>query len=455
MNLLAAHLNDAGVSFLDSETILYREPGFALLDDEQLTTGNKAFTQARIKPRRIQNKFWSSLDTSSLADKRFHHLSAADLVSRQLEQAWARVGKQGDQLVLAVPAYMSSENLGLLLGIAAELNVPIIAMVDAAVAATRRHYKNAVPVHIDLSLHSVLLTRISQAGQVQVDRSVVVEDCGILALNETWLRVIAEAFVQQSRFDPLHTAETEQVLQDNLSKWLTAASAGGKVAMKVEYRGICHEAELDALEFIAAAAPIYHQIVSNLRALFRADEVPALQLTDRAARLPGFADILGARVGGEIFMLESGATARGLLARCQSMSNKGTAVSLVRQLPWDQSSTEIAVEESIRNDDQPTHLLFENFAHTIDAEPLTLGSQSTNGERCIDFEQDMPGVSRRHCSLQMENGQCIVRDFSRYGTFLNGHRIDGSAVLQVGDLIRLGTPGYEFRLIAAESTRGS
>ncbi len=67
----------------------------------------------------------------------------------------------------------------------------------------------------------------------------------------------------------------------------------------------------------------------------------------------------------------------------------------------------------------------------------------------------MPGVSRRHCSLQFENGQCVVRDFSRYGTFLNGHRIDGSAVLQVGDRLRLGTPGFELRLITTEADGGA
>ena len=67
----------------------------------------------------------------------------------------------------------------------------------------------------------------------------------------------------------------------------------------------------------------------------------------------------------------------------------------------------------------------------------------------------MPGVSRQHCTLQLENGQCIVRDHSRYGTFLNGHRIDGSAVLQVGDLVRLGTPGYELRLITTETEDGA
>ena len=59
----------------------------------------------------------------------------------------------------------------------------------------------------------------------------------------------------------------------------------------------------------------------------------------------------------------------------------------------------------------------------------------------------MAGVSRRHCVLRRENGQYIVEDLSRYGTWLNGSRIDRSAVLQAGDSLRVGTPGQEFRLI--------
>jgi pSer/pThr/pTyr-binding forkhead associated (FHA) protein len=64
-------------------------------------------------------------------------------------------------------------------------------------------------------------------------------------------------------------------------------------------------------------------------------------------------------------------------------------------------------------------------------------------------------VSRRHCVFSADNGQYVVTDHSRYGTFLNGHRIDGSAVLQTGDLIRIGTPGFELRLIAVESADGT
>ena len=455
MSLIAVHLNDAGISVVDGERILYREPGFALLGDAGVQTGNAAFASARVQPRRIQNQFWSNLQTSPLDDRRFQHLSNADLASSQLEQIWAAVAGRGDRLIVAVPAYMSNNNLALFLGIAAELKVPVTALVDAAVAATRRHYRNAVPVHVDLGLHAALLTRVSQAGQAHAERSEVIADSGMLALYDAWIRAIAEAFVQQSRFDPLHTAETEQVLQNELAGWTAAASAATAVTMEIAYRGVVHRAEVDSLALVAAAAPVYQRIVSNLRALYRADETPAIQLSDRAARMPGLSDMLVARVGGEVFLLEPGATARGLLARCREMQRAEGGVTLVRALPWDQAAIDVGQREQAGRGGHPTHVLLENTAYAIDSRPLSLGSQPDDSGRWIDLQGSMPGISRRHCSLQQENGQCVVRDFSRYGTFLNGHAIDGSAVLQVGDLVRIGTPGFELRLITTETSRGS
>lgn len=449
MTVHAAHLNDASILVTSDARITYREPGFALLEDEGLTTGLEAYGNASLKPRRINNRYWSGLSTEPLADRRFQHLSAADLVSRQLEQMWRRVAQKGDRLAVAVPAYMSNEQLGLLLGIAMELDIPVVAMVDAAVAATRRHYVNAVPVHVDLSLHCAALTRLGQEGRVQVERAGVAEDCGMLNLYENWLKIIAEAFVQQSRFDPLHTAETEQALQNSILRWLSVAARAESVPMEVEYRGITHRAELESLQFVAAAGPVYQTIVSNLRALYRAGELPALQLSDRAAAMPGLADTLKARVGGEVFLLERGATARGLAQRCREHGSSGP-LTLARHLSWDQSPVEVHVDDTRGSGGQPTHLLFGNHAHLLGDDPLVLGSQPAEGERWLDLQQEMPGVSRRHCVVSKDNGQCVVTDYSRYGTFLNGHRIDGSAVLQTGDAIRVGTPGFELTLISAE-----
>jgi len=452
---LAIHINDAGITLLNKDQIVYREPGFAWLGNDKLTTGKEAFSKARIDPRRIQHRFWSELVTEPLRDSRFTHLSAADLVSRQLEDMWRTCGSGVSEVYVAVPSYMNAQHLGLFLGIAGELEIPVVAMVDAAVAATRREYRNAVPVHIDISLHATTLTRLTQQGAVQSDRSDVLDSCGVHAFYDRWLNTVAEAFVQQSRFDPLHTAETEQMLVNRLGGWLTEASRSDHVAMELEYSGTTYNASLESLSLIGAAAPFYQEIASKLRAIFRAEDIPAIQVSDRIARLPGLTEMLKARVGGEVFVLEPGATARGTLARCRKSADDASGVSLIRQLPWDQTAVEIEQHTADRADaGAPTHLLHGHTAYEIGNLALVLGSQEGEDTRQITLASDMPGISRRHCSLLRKNGQCVLEDHSRYGTFLNGHRIDGSSVLQVGDVLRIGSPGFEFQLITTGDTSG-
>lgn len=456
MSRAALHINDAGITLLDSERVLYRQPGFALLHDDELQTGDGAISRARINPRHVQHRYWYELSTEGLKDQYFHHLSAADLVSRQLEDMWKAAPPGISELVIAAPGNLSAAQLGLLLGIAADLKLPVVAMADAAVAATRREYRGAVPVHIDIGLHCTTLTRIAQEGRARVDRNEVLEGCGVYGLYDAWLTTIASAFVQQSRFDPLHTAATEQLLLNQLGTWLGAAGRGDSVAMELAAGGMTHRAEIESLSLVGAAAPWYQQIANRLRALYRADETPAIQLTERVSGLPGLADMLKARVGGEVFTLEPGATARGALARCQPAAGDTAGVVLMRQLPWDQSAFDVAAASlGGARAGVPTHLLFASVAYAIDDSPLELGVAADTDTRHIELPGDMPGVSRQHCVIRRVNGQCVVEDQSRYGTFLNGHRIDGSTVLQIGDSLRVGTPGYEFSLITTDASHGT
>ena len=57
MAILAAHLNDAGITFVNDEMIICQEPGFALLENNNLITGSEAFANISIKPRQIQNQY--------------------------------------------------------------------------------------------------------------------------------------------------------------------------------------------------------------------------------------------------------------------------------------------------------------------------------------------------------------------------------------------------------------
>lgn len=447
MNRVAIHVNDAEITALDGERIFYREPGYALLDDSAVLVGNRAYAEAKLRPRRIQNRQWLELTTDTLPGIGGGMTSTAELVSRQLEQIWTPLAATANEVVLAVPAYMNTSALGLLLGIAEDLGIPVVGMVDSAVAATRREYREAVPIHIDISLHTMAIARLSQPGHVQLEKSEILQDHGLLALQDKWLHEIAAAFVQQCRFDPLHTAESEQTLLNALPGWLVDAVHRPLVEMRMEAAGGPYEANIESLELVSAVSPYYQALANKLATMIRADETAALQLDARVAALPGLAEFLRARVGGEVFMLEHGATARGALSRVRGTGKQGS-VSLLRQLPWDQAATEVSPEAENRAGlGTPTHVLFGHEAYALGDRGLVIGSQVADEERAIQLSGGMAGVSRRHCMLQLRKGQCAVQDFSRYGTFLNGHRIDGSAVLSCGDVLRVGSPGHEFMLI--------
>ncbi len=454
MAILSAHLNDAGITFVNEEKIICQEPGFALIENNNLITGSEAFANASIKPRQIQNEYWSNLQIELLSDYKFKNFSSADLVNSQLKKIWQSASKKNDQLVIAIPAYMSHENIGLLLGIAEELNIPVTYVCDAAVCATRRQYKDAALIHLDLSLHSILLTRINQKGCAQIDRSVIVKDCGLLSLYEKWLSIISEAFVRQSRFDPLHSADTEQLIRDQLPYWLLKASSSSVINLEIKFGDTIYRANIESKEFISAAMSIYKKIINNLRVLIKAGETPAVQFTDRASKILGLAKTIQEHIGGEFFLLEPGATARGLIKRYKTSFERG-GLSLSQKMPWDQSEIIVRKNKSSKKDIIPTHLLFKHHAYSLNGDPIVVGTKVNNDERSIDIKESMPGVSRRHCVISSKDGHFIVTDNSRYGTYLNGNKIEESALLQVGDVIRIGVPGIKFSLISVEDSFGS
>ena len=57
------------------------------------------------------------------------------------------------------------------------------------------------------------------------------------------------------------------MLQDSMPDWLTKHRVRRIVPLKLEYRGVSHQAEIESLELVAAAGPVYQSIVSSLRAL--------------------------------------------------------------------------------------------------------------------------------------------------------------------------------------------
>ena len=125
-------------------------------------------------------------------------------------------------------------------------------------------------------------------------------------------------------------------------------------------------------------------------------------------------------------------------------SRRGVGGAGVVVLPPSQSSP------ATRSGQRPTHVLFGSIARAITEQPLVLGTAPGGEERGLRLEGEIAGVSRAHCRLFESGGASFVEDLSKFGTFLNGDLVPGRAVLAAGDRIRVGSPGIELLLIAAD-----
>jgi len=88
----------------------------------------------------------------------------------------------------------------------------------------------------------------------------------------------------------------------------------------------------------------------------------------------------------------------------------------------------------------------------LDGRPVGIGRSS----KCALSLKGAPGVSRDHALLMVKDGQWVVSDAgSRNGTLLNGAEVQGSALLQDGDVIGISEERIRFAWPARAGQRSS
>ncbi|GHG59560.1 phosphopeptide-binding protein [Sinomonas cellulolyticus] len=98
---------------------------------------------------------------------------------------------------------------------------------------------------------------------------------------------------------------------------------------------------------------------------------------------------------------------------------------------------------------QPTSLVpvleIDGQRYSLNADSVVLGR---SGE--ADIVVDDTGVSRRHLEIRREGGATYAVDLgSTNGSYIGGHRIEGSAELHDGTTIRMGRTTIVFRMLPA------
>jgi len=158
----------------------------------------------------------------------------------------------------------------------------------------------------------------------------------------------------------------------------------------------------------------------------------------------------------KIIALPPGSGALGALQFCDRLGeqNEGSSAPFLtaRPLPTEEALAVEAPRQPVKAQPRPTHILYHDLAYPIAETPLTIGLAAVEGGSGIQIRNQVAGVSRKHCSIQLHGNKVVLNDHSTYGTYVNERPVTGTTNLEIGQVIRVGTPGEKLKLIACLDT---
>ncbi|MDP6616386.1 MAG: FHA domain-containing protein [Gammaproteobacteria bacterium] len=457
MSFLGIQINDVAITGVADGQVVFTEPGCAAVEDGRILFGDAALRLAGKSPRAFFDRYWHELSEKPVATDIDSLSTQVDLAHAQLEHLWAKAGVATDSAGIALPSYWSRDQIALLLGICEEIGIPVEGMAEISVAATRRLYPGHALIHLEMFAHATTLSPVDQADSPSVAQSTLLDNVGVVSLRRGCIEFFAQRFLECSRFDPLHDAESEQQAYDRLDEWLSQSKSADDTEIEFVSADGKHTAQVAAAELTGSLRRYYQPLLQSLRAHLQQDKPTVLQMDPRLMNYPGLVGLLDDLPGCMSFVLESDAAARGLAARQTYLVRQDSGITVSGTLPWDQAPAEVGGGQVSVTDGAavPSHLVAGNTAYRLGATPLRIGTETLDGEYGLSIDRRHTGVSRRHCGIEVDGGCVVLNDYSRYGTRLNGHKVDGSVVLQVGDVVTLGDPPCELKLIAETGPHGT
>ena len=464
MSLIAIELSDAGILAAGSEDgeLLpvdgpdRESPGFALPEKSGLLVGKAAEKKAHLFPRQIISNYWDHLNTEPLEQPgKYIPQSTAEIAFNHLGSIWQRIKNTGQDVILVVPAFYSRQQLGLILGIANELSIPVKGFVPLALAASPGLHPGKMMLHLDIHLNRLEVTCIKQEEQLSMQDTVTAAEKALIHLHRKWAEAIAHEFVKTTRFDPLHRAASEQELYDRLPGILFNLQQGPSIAFDMTGGSRTYDITLTRDLFIRQAEPVYtemRQLVQGLWKKHRKNETAAvLLLTHRLTRLPGCKEFFGGIKGAEIVVLVEGAAARGALRIQNQLPDQADSeeISFLTSLPLHPSQSVQTQPRADSENFSPTHLLYRHIAYPISDQPLTVGCGEEGETIDVTITGNTAGVRPKHFTVARLEGKLVLHDLSNGETFVDDKSVNGSITLKLGQTIRIGTTGEKLQIIAS------
>ena len=362
---LLLELNDAALSLHRDGRVSYRQPAIAYVNGEALAFGEAALKNARRHPQHANQQYLARLNADPLPRPGKQVANHADLIYRHLLELKPLAD---EPLVVAAPGFLTADQLGVLLGIAQEAGLQICGFVDVAVLMGSATALRSTAWLLDLHASRCCLTELrSDAGIVRGAVEVVAAS-GFNSCLDGWANLAADRFVQELRFDPMHAADAEQQLYDQLRTW-TQRGELVELALEIRQEGTAKRVQL-------SPTALQEKLEQRLAPL--ADKVPAaaqLLVAPRSAALPG---LLAALQG---LGLRPEALPEDILGRAMALhGNALTELRLVTALPALAGAAAPGASMATAKAEAATHILHGHRAWPLAGNPFDLPEQGPAGK---------------------------------------------------------------------------
>lgn len=262
-------INDNNILIQQRDTIVSTQGYACLLDDEILfdfADSRSAIKSCRLTPQQIQNRYWQQCAQTSIGTNNSEVRNSADLIWRHMSSMREKFAL--DQVVFVVPSHYQQDNLQLLLGIANSAGLTPKGLVNKAVlVAQHQVQQDGNYFHIDLQLHQTVCSLVEvRQGVANLSDIDIVNDVSILQIQDALLRQMQQSFIQNDRFDPLHYADTEQQLFDQLSDVAKNIALEGKASIAVKHAAQLHSITFDSNQWNSVIEPFATKMMSMAKA---------------------------------------------------------------------------------------------------------------------------------------------------------------------------------------------
>ncbi|MEO6244734.1 MAG: hypothetical protein ABIQ12_04795 [Opitutaceae bacterium] len=454
-------------------------PGFAYFDGQKFAFGRAAEENWFIHPRRVAHTFWSRLahepstigpvgKAAAFSELAFHFL-------REFAQH-ATAAARADRVVLAVPgSYLKDpateeEKIGLLLGIAGELELPLAGIVDEACAALcdprSGGFNPALPVVlVDLHLEGADLTLLTAEEHLERRDFIHLPQSGFAGLLKHFTGAMGNRFLRHTAFDILADGRVEQMFFRQTKDFLLSGAAEHRFQITTANRAYEMLANRDQLA--ADAQAFVTTLVQGLQTFLHhsphASEPCTIALTDRAAHVPGLETRLRASGFHRILRLAPAAAACGAArigeSRLKAASDladvpveTAVPVALARRslaAAWEVRLQKLRDATGPRP--LPTHAVLDGIGHSI-----TAGTRFTIGLSSLGADVPLPAAfeAADDCSISLlrEGGRLWFVD--QHAAVLTGGAMTAAprTAIEAGDRLSVHSSGHTADILFAHCT---